>query len=270
MRPIDSDEARPLANRPEDRRRPTNPVLELRAPFELAAFVAANPALQRAPRGDGRPVLVLPGFVASDASTVPLRILLHQLGHRPYGWGLGRNLGPTPEVVVGLQRLLVEASDAAGGPVPIVGWSLGGIYGRYLSMIDTDRVSQVISLGSPFNIGIDELALPTPLWDALAEQGDFVHDRGTIDLDRIPVPSTAVYSRTDGVVAWRSCVQTPRRIAENVEVCGSHVGLGANVSVALVIADRLAQPDGRWRRFDKRRSRAPWLFPRRRPVDAAA
>ncbi|MEM9564806.1 MAG: alpha/beta hydrolase [Actinomycetota bacterium] len=254
----------------DERRRPANPALELRAPVELAAFVAANPALQLAPRGDGRPVLVLPGFVASDSSTVPLRTLLRQLGHRPYGWGLGRNLGPTPDVVVGLQQLLVEASDAAGGPVPIVGWSLGGVYGRYLSMIDTDRVSQVISLGSPFNIGIDELALPTPLWDALAEEGDFVHDRGTIDLDRIPVPSTAVYSRTDGVVAWRSCIQTPRRFAENVEVCGSHIGLGVSVSVALVIADRLAQTDDRWRPFEKRRTRAPWLFPRRRSPFAAA
>lgn len=243
------------------KRRPTNPLLELRSPFELGLFFASNGLLRLAPRGDGHPVLVLPGFGASDRSTGPLRMLLGQLGHRPVGWRMGRNLGPRLETLVGMRNRLRILADREAAPVPIVGWSLGGIYARVLAQESPDLVSQVITLGSPFNITIDEPTTVSPFWDQLRQRGEFVRDRHNIDLDFIPVPSTSIYSRTDGIVSWQSCVQTAHATAENVAVHGSHVGLGVNVSAALVIADRLAQPRGTWRPFQPS-APARMLFPK--------
>ena len=231
-------------------RRPTNPLLELRSPFELGLFVASNAVLRRAPRGSGHPVLVLPGFGAGDRSTAPLRTLLKQLGHEPYGWKMGRNLGPRLETVVGIANRLRILSDREESPIPIVGWSLGGVYARFLAQANPTLVSQVVTLGSPFNITAEEPTTVSPLWEQLHSRGEFVRDRDTIDLDAIPVPSTAIYSRTDGVVSWESCVQTVHATAENVAVRGSHVGLGVNIAAAMVIADRLAQPIGEWAPFE--------------------
>ncbi len=243
-------------------RKPAHPILELRSPIEFWAFVASSPILRLAPKGQGRPVLVLPGFTATDKSTIPLRMLLRQLKHQPSGWGLGRNMGPTAEKLLGVRELLEELVDESGGPVPIVGWSLGGVFGRLVAQEHPDLVEQVISLGSPFNFGVREKSTLTPLWDYLAERSDFVRDADNVDLDQIPVPSTSIYTRTDGVVAWRSCVQSDGPMAENVEVRGSHIGLGVNVSVSIVVADRLAQPVSSWEPFSPK-ARTAWMFPGR-------
>ncbi len=223
-------------------------------------FVASNPLFRLAPKGQGRPVLVLPGFIASDTSTIPLRILLRQLRHRPSGWGLGRNLGPRPETLQGVYDTLSEMVDIAEGPVPVVGWSLGGVYARLVAQEHPALVEQVVSLGSPFNFATTEKSLLSPLWDYLRERGTFARDQENVDLDQIPVPSTSVFTKSDGVVAWQSCVQSPGRRAENVEVRGSHTGLGFNASVGLVLADRLAQDPGTWRPFEPTRSTS-WLYP---------
>ncbi len=243
-----------------EHRRPSHPVLELRSPLEFGFFVATNPLFRLAPKGEGRPVLVLPGFIASDTSTIPLRILLRQLRHRPKGWGLGRNMGPKPETLQGVYDLLSEMADRAEGPVPIVGWSLGGVYARLVAQEHPALVEQVISLGSPFNFASSERSALTPLWDYLKERNDFIRDQDNVDLDQIPVPSTSVFTKTDGVVSWESCVQSPGERAENIEVWGSHVGLGVNTSVGLVLADRLAQTPGKWRPFETPRA-AGWMYP---------
>src|SRR5215211_6689071 len=99
--------------------------LEGRAIHELGAFLGALPLLSLAPRGDGHPVLVLPGLVASDTSTRPLRSFLKHRGYSVYGWRQGRNLS-------------------------LRGWSLGGLYARQLAKMMPDRVRSVITLGSPF------------------------------------------------------------------------------------------------------------------------
>lgn len=193
--------------------------------------------------------MLLPGFVAGDMSTAPLRGLLSRLGHEPTGWGLGRNLGPTAETIDGMIRRLREEADRAEGPIPLIGWSLGGIYARVLAQDHPDLVDQVISLGSPFNIGLDEPTSVNGFWNTLAQRQTFVRDRGSLDIDVIPVPSTAVFTRTDGVVAWQSCVQSEDERSENIEVRGSHCGLGYNLAVAYLIADRLTQNRVDWSPF---------------------
>ncbi len=230
-------------------RRPAWLLGELRAPAELGLFLGAFPLLHAAPRGPSRPVLVLPGFVAGDSSTLPLRALLGRLGHQPLSWGLGTNLGPTADTVSGLVRRLHEAAEQAGEPVSLVGWSLGGIYARALAQWHPELVDQVITLGSPFNIGHREPTSLDPMWAVLGRWQRFVGHRGELELDEVPCPSTALFSRTDGVVSWESCRQTEHPTAENIEVRGSHCGLGVNVAVAYAVADRLARASHEWRSF---------------------
>src|SRR5215217_2538460 len=102
--------------------------MEGRALSELGAFVGALPLLSLAPRGDGHPVLVLPGLVTSDVSTRPLRSFLKRHGYAVSGWGLGRNFGPRPGIVDGMVELLREMNESSGRKVSVVGWSLGGVY----------------------------------------------------------------------------------------------------------------------------------------------
>ncbi len=223
---------------------------ELRAPLELGLFVGLAPLLRAVPPGPSRSVLVVPGFGIDDRATLPLRGLLRALGHRPRGWGLGPNRGPTPEAMDGLARRLAEVTERTGAPVPIVGWSLGGVYGRALAQWYPERVDQVISLGSPFNLGAREQgSLITDLYARAERTGRFIRRRGEIDLDAIACPSTSIYTRSDGIVPWRACLQSEGPTAENVEVRGSHCGLGSNVTAAWVIADRLRHRADDWRPF---------------------
>ncbi len=230
-------------------RRPASRAFELLAPAEYGLFAAVAPLFRRVDRARADTVLVMPGLVASDVSTRPLRRLLRRMGHRAVGWELGRNHGPTQEILDGIRRRLVEESDRAGGPITLVGWSLGGIYARYLATEHPGRIRQVISLGSPFNIAHAEPTTVSGIYERNGRRVRFVRDRGSVKLDRIPVPSTAIYTTTDGVVAWRSCRQTAGPEAENIRVHGSHCGLGVNTSAAVVIADRLAQSKNSWAPF---------------------
>src|SRR5437870_1661144 len=123
--------------------------LEQRALFELGALVAASPWLRLLGRGDQHPVLVLPGFTASDVTTTPLRWQLRSWGYWAHGWQLGRNLGPTPAVLEGLVDRLLTLHERHGRKVTLIGWSLGGIYARELARQFPDSVRSVITLGSP-------------------------------------------------------------------------------------------------------------------------
>ena len=243
--------------------------LEVRAAVEYPLWHLLRPLLENLPNGDGHPVLVLPGFTAADRSTGPLRALLRRLGYRTYGWKLGTNLGPTPFIVEGLQRRFTSIVQREGRPVSIVGWSLGGIFGRELARAHPGRVRQVVTLGSPIRMMPGDPSAARRVWDSLQD----LHDPAAVltmsqpDRPPLPVPTTSVYTRSDGIVHWRTCLETrgPRR--ENVEIHGSHCGLGFNPVAAVVIADRLGLPAGQWQPF-----RAPlWaraLFPRPADHDA--
>lgn len=236
--------------------------LEPRAALEHTSWKVGRRLLERLPKGDGHPVLVLPGFTAADGSTLELRALLRRLGYRTFAWKLGSNLGPTPQIVRGLEARLVEIAEKEQQPITIIGWSLGGIYARDLARQHPDLVRQVITLGSPIRMTPGDPSAASRLWDTLQSlhDTDAVGRIGEQD-EPMPVPSTAVYTRSDGVVHWRLCLEVKGPRSESVEVFGSHCGLGFNTSVAIVIADRLAQDVNKWKRF-----RAPiWAlaaFPR--------
>jgi pimeloyl-ACP methyl ester carboxylesterase len=236
-------------------------LLEHRAVYETGAFIASSPVLRLAGRGDRHPVLVLPGFTASDRSTEPLRWFLRGQGYWVHGWQLGRNLGPTERTLEGLSSRLQELHDRHGRPVSVIGWSLGGIYARMLAHNHPELVRQVITLGSPFRMQQGDHSHAEALWQVLAP--GFPPDLDALfdSVTPLPVPSTAIYSKTDGVVAWYTCIETlgPRR--ESIEVRGSHMGLGVHPAALWAVADRLAQREGTWKPF-----RAPLalrqLFPR--------
>ena len=261
---------------PEEVRPPSRLLLlsELRALPELGLFAAALPTLYAtAPRGDGQPVMVLPGLATSDSSTIGLRRFLRALGYPVEGWKLGRNYGPLPGVEKGMKDNLARLADEHGRKVSLVGWSLGGIYARQLAKMMPDHVRQVVTLGSPFN-GDPRATNAWKLYQFTS--GHKVDDRdrhmGGAISEPPPVPTTAVYSRTDGVCAWRTCMETPTAIAENVEVHGSHCGLGHNPAAVYAVADRLAQPEGAWAPFRRSGVKA-FVFPRakdRAPRAAAA
>lgn len=227
--------------------------LELRTFPELGGFVASLPLLTAmTPSGDGHPVLVLPGLVTSDRSTVPLRSFLKSKGYAAHGWKLGRNYGPLP----GIERRMVdrvkELADISGGKVSIVGWSLGGIYARQLAKMMPELVRGVITLGSPFN-GDPRATNAWRLYEFTS--GHKVDDReghmGGAISESPPVPSTAIYSRTDGICAWQSCLENELPHTESIEVEASHCGLGHHPAAIFAICDRLAQKDGEWKPFDR-------------------
>lgn len=238
-------------------------LLELRALPELFNFTLSWPTLAAiSPRGDGQPVMVLPGLISSDRATAPLRGLLSTLGYPTYGWDLGRNYGPRPGVEEGMKARLQDLAEKHGRKVSLIGWSLGGVYARQLAKMAPDHVRQVVTLGSPFRG--DPRA--TNAWKVYQyTSGQKVDDRerhmgGAISAPP-PTPTTAIYSRTDGICNWRNCIEASSEIAENIEVKGSHCGLGHHPAAAYAIADRLAQKEGAWAPFDRSGLRA-LVYPR--------
>lgn len=223
----------------------------LRALASAGALAATSPLLAVAPRGDRHPVLVLPGLLASDLSTTALRGWLRALGYPVVGWELGRNRGPTAEVVEALPGLVQRLADRHGSAVSIVGQSLGGVFARRLAQRTPAQVRSVVTLGSPFRL-VGRRADDSPGARAYRRFAPLHSSRrlSTADPARpLPVPSTSVYSRWDGVVDWRACLQRPGPRSENVGVHASHLGMGHDPAVLWVVADRLAQPAGDWRPF---------------------
>lgn len=224
---------------------------ESRAWFELGAIAAASPLLRMIGRGDDHPVLVLPGFTASDMSTVPLRSTLQAQGYWVHGWRLGRNLGPTKHIVRGLQARLDELHDRHDAKVSLVGWSLGGIYARRLALGSPDKVRQVITMGSPFRLNEGDRSAASGLYDRLRHahvEGDDQMLGATRGVE-LPVPTTAIYTKSDGVVRWWQCIESVGDRRENIEVRGSHSGLGYNPAVIHAVSDRLGRPIDDWRPF---------------------
>jgi pimeloyl-ACP methyl ester carboxylesterase len=223
-------------------------LLEARAPWELASLLAASPWLRRLPRGDTHPVMVFPGLGANDISTLPMRNLLAELGHVAHPWQQGFNFGPRPGVIDQCEADVRALYQRYHRRVSLIGWSLGGLYAREVAKRVPDQVRSVVTLGTPFT----GHPRATNAWRFF----EFVSGQPSVDeaqLDALrqppPVPCTSIYSRTDGVVAWRCSVNEPGPLAENIEVPASHLGLGLNPLAVFAIADRLAQPSGNWKHF---------------------
>lgn len=225
--------------------------LEFRAPWEFGSLLPAWPALQRAPAGDGHTVMVFPGLSASDASTVPLRRYLASLGYDTQGWSQGFNFGPRAGVLETAKRGLQEACEASGRKVSLIGWSLGGVYARELAKELPDCVRCVLTLGSPF-AGHPRSTNAWRIYE-LTSGRDIEREHDSYELKRAPpVPTTSVYSRSDGIVAWQGSIQqADHGQTENIEVIASHIGIGLNPAAWWATADRLAQPEDGWKPFDR-------------------
>jgi pimeloyl-ACP methyl ester carboxylesterase len=225
---------------------------EARGIFEFNASLLLSPLLMRAPKGDGHPVLALPGFLASDLSMAPMRRYLGEIGYDTHAWRMGRNIGGVSRMRAALRDRLAEIHTASGRKVSIVGWSLGGVYARDLALQLPDMVRSVITLGSPFS-GDVRATNATRLYEALSgEAVDDAPELRTAIAGDLPVPATSIYSRADGIVNWQTCLLRPSDTAENIEVyLASHIGLGVNAAALWAVADRLAQREGEFRHFDR-------------------
>jgi pimeloyl-ACP methyl ester carboxylesterase len=233
-------------------------LLEGRAPFEFLSTLAAYPWLRNLPRGDGHPVLVFPGMGANDATTWPLRSFLQGLGYATQAWGQGLNFGPREGVMKRCAEDMRGLASRTGQPVSLVGWSLGGIYAREMAKLEPSLARCVITLGTPFT-GHPKSTNAWRIYEWMT--GTRVGNPALMAQisEAPPVPTTSIYSRTDGIVSWRCSLNIPGPLAENIEVHASHVGMGMNPMALYAVADRLAQPAGHWKPFDAAGARR-WFF----------
>jgi pimeloyl-ACP methyl ester carboxylesterase len=242
-------------------------LVEGRAMFELGLFYAARPLMASLPKGDGHAVMTLPGFMASNSSTVPMRGVLSNLGYDAHGWDSGRNVRVDNALIGRLEGQLGKLFKTSGRKVSLIGWSLGGVLARELAKLHPEKVRLVISLGSPIS---DDRGHTNArrLFELLnGKEPEPMQDGRFQGLDEAPpVPTTSIFTKTDGIVHWRGSVQHPDKTSgahptENIQVHASHCGLGVNPSVMVAMADRLSQPEGTWQPF------APalvhqWMFPK--------
>jgi pimeloyl-ACP methyl ester carboxylesterase len=227
-------------------------MLEVRAAYEFMAFMASAPMLRLLGRGDGHPVMVLPPFGVDDTNSAPLRWVLGAQGYEVHGWRQGTNLSRTAKIVEGLPRWLLELHARYGAKVSLVGHSGGGNWARDLAREFPFAVRQVITLGSPFRLRPGDATQADGLAEMLLRDQVPPDASALIEEDLrppLPVPVTAIYTRTDGVAPWHAGIESEGLLRENIEVLGSHCGLSYNPTAVLAIADRLAQPEGQWRSF---------------------
>ena len=221
---------------------------------EAGLFSLSWPALlASAARGPSHPVVVVPGFLGGDDSTLILRRFLTRLGYHPQPWLLGQNRGH-PKAIERLGRRFYRLFQVYGEPITLIGQSLGGVYARELAREFPDAVRSVITLGSPF--GAHDPSETNPMVTRLFESmsGMSVEEMRAMAGDRDPtlalsMPSTAIYSKTDGVVSWRACMQQETPTAENIEIIGSHTGMAVHPAALMIVADRLTQPIGGWKKY---------------------
>jgi hypothetical protein len=235
-------------------------LIEGRALAEIGMLPFLLPVLQTTPRGDGHPVLLVPGFTASDATLIGLRIFLQSRGYHVVTWGFGQNTGFKLKFSQALEQKIRFLHHKYRRKVSVVGWSLGGVYAFYAAHSAPECVRTVISLGSPMRFSVDSFDVPVlvkALYRYLAHpMGPVAHlanVRAKVLKSAPPVPSTCIYSQTDGVVPPSAAqLDTTNGHHENVWVPGSHCGLGFNAAVMWILANRLSQPEDAWRPFEPR------------------
>ncbi len=209
---------------------------------DFARLLTRFPEIARYPRGNGEPVMVLPGFSQGDRSTWFLRAVLRRLGYRVRGWGLGANTGDVPKLMPGVTAEVTRAAREGSGPLRLVGWSLGGYLAREAARDVPEHVDRVVTLGSPV-IGGPKYTATAPIYRAAGT--DFAEIEAAIEEREqtpIRVPVTAVYSRSDGIVAWGACIDRRNPRVDHVEVRSTHIGLGFSPEALRVVADSLAAP----------------------------
>lgn len=223
---------------------------EFRSGIESRLTKALFPwLLAISPKGDGHPVIVLPGLGGTDASTYILRDFLTKLGYTVEPWGLGRNRGLNGAIAVALgNRLRTVYSKHGNRKVSLIGWSMGGLFARELAKLDPPMVRQVITMGTPFKGDATNANLAYRLLSGETTKKSAEKYPNT--KIKPPVPFTSIYSRSDGIVSWRCSVEEETETSQNIEVIGaSHLSLGAYPTSVYLIATLLKQPEDSWRRF---------------------
>ena len=214
---------------------------EALAGLQLPRLALAAPRLARVPRGDGSPVVDIPGWRAPASSMAPLRTYLRRLGYEARTWGLGTNMGDPQGDAERMAEMVAALAKRAGRPVSLVGWSLGGVIAREVAREVPDHVRRVITYGTP--------VLGGPAHTIAARNyepgfGDEV-DRIVEELDAaapISVPITAIFTRRDGIVAWQACIDRTSPDVEHIEVESTHIGLGIDPDVWEIVGRTLAKP----------------------------
>lgn len=223
----------------------------LRAALELARHKLAKADAARP--GDGHAVVIFPGLGADGSSVATLREHCRSLGYQAFDWGQGFNTGPQGDLDTWLEALRCRVSDMLAGddrPATLIGWSLGGLYAREIGKLMAPRLRQVITIGTPFNAQADHTHAGW-LFRLLSGSSNAIDPALSRRL-RTPPPlrTTSIYSRTDGVVAWQTCQHDkPSRLVQDIEVEGSHLGMGWNRQVLDAVTDRLWQAPGPWRKY---------------------
>jgi len=226
--------------------------LEGRWVMEMASHYGSRRWLRKLPKGDGHTVIVFPGFMTSEFSTRQMRNLLKDLGYDVRDWGMGRNLRFNSDVEQEMRTMVAKTAKEVGAKVSLVGWSLGGVFAREIARAMPENVRTVVTLGSPIT-GARHAALARPVFEFLNGKPD-PELESRIDEMHVapPVPTTAVYSKTDGIVHWHGALQEEGDQAENIRVPASHLGMGTNPLVMNILADRLSQPKDEWKKFSMR------------------
>lgn len=201
---------------------------------------------------DGRPVLVIPGFLADDRSTFVLRSALASSGFTPYTWNHGTNLiasdGLLESVFNNLKKIYSNHGDT---PVTIIGWSMGGFYARALAKFAPDMVNSVITLGTPFKQEIDIVEMR----EKYAKIGINIDDHQISQVyldymkDTPSVPFTSLYSKADMIAPYEDSLETETDISENVEIMTGHFGFVCDPEALSVIIDRCAQLKPTWTKY---------------------
>jgi pimeloyl-ACP methyl ester carboxylesterase len=214
-------------------------IAEAMALIRPAPTAPLDALLAAAPRGDGHAVLVLPGLFCGDRYTAVVREYLDALGYAAHGWDLGTNVGPTRRLLRGVVDRLVELSDRHG-PVSIVGFSLGGLFGRWLCLQMPDRVRQIITVCSPIHEPARNFCLPLDPLLSMWRSVDLAKLAREIARP-VPVPGTYLFSGVDGVVSWSACCDASVSPEDNIEIGGPHMLIARNPKMLAVLAERLAR-----------------------------
>ena len=234
-------------------------LLEPRGLLEMALLPASLPLLMNAPAGDGHPVLLVPGFMASESSLVALKLFLQNKGYDVHTWGLGRNMGFRSKHANALPQKIRYLHHVTGKKVSLVGWSLGGVFSMYGAQQALDCVRCVITLGSP--VSVDAAGSQSPnaikaLYRLVSHRlGASAHvmqprAKDMRERRRLAIPTSCLYSLSDGVVPpQEATIDGDPALHENIRIAGSHIGLCFNGIVLAVVADRLAQPEDNWKPF---------------------
>lgn len=222
----------------------------------LLDFCSAKVGVRAQPVGDGHPVIVFPGLGGAPFTTSHLRRFLTQSGFDARCWGRGVNTGPDGKLDDWLGALLDDVrrvQQDSGRKASLIGWSLGGVYAREIAKLAPDRVRQVVTLGTPFASMGNGATHAETIYKLLGgDTSQLTPELQARLRETPPVPTTAVYSKSDGVVSWRGCIEKKTPLSESVEVSASHLGMVTHPDVLRILANRLAQPEGQWRPLKRR------------------